>query len=64
MINFPRGHMADRVADRIMAVQKNMSANSVQAQGQRLEQALQQPVGDVAPIEGIEDAITLKALDI
>ena len=62
MINFPRKHIADSVAERIMAVQQKM--NSVQAQGQRLDAALQQPVGDVAPMEGIEDAITLKALDI
>lgn len=64
MIRFPRKHMADSVAERIMAVEKKMAANSVQAQGDRLESALQQPVGDVAPIEGIEDAITLKALNI
>ena len=64
MINFPRKHIADSVAERIMAVQQKMAVNSVQAQGQRLDAALQQPVGEVAPMEGIEDAITLKALDI
>ena len=62
MIRFPNKHLADTVMDRIMAAQKKMS--SVESQGQRLEQALQQPVGDVAPMEGIEDAITLKALDL
>ena len=62
MIRFPRKHIADQVAERIAAIEKKM--NSVQAQGARLDQALQQPVGDVAPIEGIEDVIALKALDI
>lgn len=63
-IRFPRKHLADSVAERIMAVQQRMAANSVQSQGLQLEQALQQPVGDVAPIEGIEDMLTMKALDI
>ncbi len=64
MIHFPQGHMADRVADRILAIEKKIAGNSVQAQGQQLETALQQPIGDVAPIEGIEDSIALKALDL
>ncbi len=63
MIRFPRKHIADSVSERIMAVEKKLAANNVQAQGQRLEDALSQPVGDVAPMEGIEDAITLKALE-
>ncbi len=62
MIRFPRKHIADQVAERIAAAE--LKINSVQAQGQRLDAALQMPVGDVAPIEGIEDAITMKALDI
>ena len=64
MIRFPRKHIADDVADRIMAVQKRMTANQVSSQGEQLDQALQQPVGDVAPIEGIEDAVALRALDL
>jgi len=64
MIRFPRKHIADSVAERIMAVEKKLSANNVQAQGQRLEEALALPVGDVAPMEGIEDAITMKALNL
>ncbi len=64
MIRLPKKHIADSVAERIMAIEQKMNANNVMAQGQRLEDALQQPVGDVAPIEGIEDAIALKALDI
>jgi len=63
MIRLPRKHIADSVAERVAAI-KQQQANSVAGQGLRLDQALQQPVGDVAPIEGIEDAITLKALDI
>lgn len=64
MIRFPRKHIADSVSERIMQVAQNMDPNSVQQQGARLEQALQQPIGDVAPIEGIEDMIALKALDV
>ncbi len=60
MIRFPQKHIADQVAERIAAIQKEMS--SVEAQGHRLDAALQAPVGDVAPIEGIEDAIPVKAL--
>ena len=62
MIRLPRKHIADSVMERIARAQQQM--NSVQSQGAKLEQALQQPVGDVAPIEGIEDAVTLKALNI
>lgn len=62
MINFPRKHIADSVTERIMAMQEKM--NSVEAQGARLDQALQQPIGDVAPLEGIEDALAFKALDV
>ncbi len=64
MIHFPKGHMADRVADRILAIEQKLARNSVQAQGKQLDAALQQPIGDVAPIEGIEDSIALKALDL
>jgi hypothetical protein len=64
MIRVPRKHIADDVAARIMAVEKRINANSVAAQGQNLDNALQQPVGDVAPIEGIEDALTARALDL
>ena len=64
MIRFPKKHIADSVAERIARVQQQMDPNSVQGQGMRLDQALQQPVADVAPIEGIEDAIAFKALDI
>jgi hypothetical protein len=64
MIRFPGKHIADDVAERILAVEKRLNANSVSAQGQRLEQALSAPIGDVAPIEGIEDLVTLKALDV
>lgn len=64
MIRFPRQHIADSVSERIMQVATRLNPNSVAGQGQRLEQALQQPVGDVAPIEGIEDAVVLKALDV
>ena len=64
MINFPKHHIADEVVARIMLASQKMKVNSVAAQGQRLDMALQQPIGDVAPIEGIDDAIALKALDI
>jgi len=64
MMRVPRKHIADDVAERIMAVEQRMNANSVAAQGMRLEQALQQPVGDVAPIEGVDEMIALKALQV
>ena len=64
MIRIPRKHIADSVSERIMAVEKKLAANQVQAQGIQLEEALAAPVGDVAPIEGIEDAISLRALDL
>ena len=64
MIRFPRKHIADSVAERIAAIEQKMQASTVEGQGARLEQALQQPIGDVAPIEGIEDAITLRSLDL
>ena len=62
MIRFPQKHMADSVVERIMLAAKKMG--KVEAQGAQLDAMLQQPVGDVAPIEGIEEAITAKALDI
>lgn len=64
MIRFPGKHIADSVADRIMQVEKRLNANSVQAQGVRLETALAAPVGDVAPIEGVEDAVVARSLDL
>jgi len=66
MINFPKHHLADEVIARIVMNAKRAQAesNSVKAQGMQLDQALQQPIGDVAPMEGIEDAITLKALNL
>jgi len=64
MIRFPGRHIADNVTERIMQVEKRLNANSVQAQGVRLETALAAPVGDVAPIEGVEDALVGRALDL
>lgn len=76
MIRFPRMHIADSVANRILNLSDDIqatqnappnipqTASSVAQQGAALDQALQQPVGDVAAIDGIEDAIPLKALDL
>jgi len=64
VIRFPKQHIADSVAQRVIAAEKRINANTVEGQGARLDQALAAPVGDVAPMEGIEDAITLKALDL
>ena len=65
MIRFPKKHIADSVADRIVQATMQMEqANPVQQQGAALDMALQQPVGDMAPIEGIEEMIPLKALDL
>ena len=62
MIRFPQKHIADQVADRIMKIDAHTQNNSVAAQGVRLEQAMAQPVGDVAAVDGIEDAVVGKAL--
>ena len=62
MIRFPRKHIADSVAERIIQAAQKM--DSVEMQGARLDQALAQPPGQMAPVEGIEDAIVAKALDI
>lgn len=64
MIRFPKQHIADSVTARIMATIAQIDPNSVQGQGAKIDQALQQPIGDVAPIEGIEDGIALKALNL
>ena len=66
MIRFPQRPMADSVTERIMRFmhEQQAQANSVASQGARLDAALQQPIGDVAPVEGIEDALVLNSLDI
>jgi hypothetical protein len=64
MIRLPRKHIADSVAERIIAAERRINADTVQGQGMRLEQALMQPAGDVAAVEGIEDMITARALDL
>ena len=62
MIRFPQKHIAENVLERIIRAERQM--NSVQNQGMKLDQALAQPVGDVAPIEGVEDMVTMKALQL
>ncbi len=64
MIRFPRQHVADSVAQRIMAVEKRMNANNVAAQGRALEKALSQPAGEMAAPAGIEDAIVGRSLGV
>ncbi len=64
MIRFPKQHIADSVTARILASIAQIDPNSVQGQGAHLTEALRQPIGDVAPIEGIEDAVAAKALDL
>lgn len=63
-IRFPRKHVADSVAERIIAAERRINANPIQQQSQALDQALAQPVGEMAAIDGIEDIITMKALNI
>lgn len=62
MIRFPQQHIADSVAARIMEVAKKM--NPVEAQGARIDAALQQPIGDVEAPANIEDALVGRALDL
>lgn len=65
MIRMPRQHIADSVSQRIMAVEKKFAANQVMEQGQRLEDALTTaPAADMAPIDGIEELIPARALDL
>ena len=67
MIRFPQKHIADSVAERIMQAQQQMRqqhVDSVTAQGQKIEQALQQPVGDVGSVEGLESELLLKVLGL
>ena len=64
MIRIPRKHIADSVSERIMQVQEKLNPNNVIQQGQNLEQAMAQPIGDVAPLEGIETMIPERALGL
>lgn len=71
MIRLPRKHIADSVMERILAYEKRqagmqagMQSGSVQQQGAQLDAALQAPIQDVAPIEGIDEAIAAKALNL
>lgn len=65
MIRFPKKHVADSVAERILAVERRMSANSVAAQGMKLEKALEQPAAaDMASPDGIEDALVGRSLGV
>ena len=65
-IRFPQRHIADSVTRRIQefARQQDAQTNKVAAQSAQLDAALSAPVGDVAPMEGIEDTIVLKSLGI
>ena len=62
MLRFPSKHIADSVVERIMAADQKM--NKVQQQGAALDQALAQPPGEVAPIEGLDEALVGRALQL
>ena len=74
-IRFPRMHIAESVVNRILNVANDVqvpqnappsipaSPNLIQ-QGAQLDQALMAPVGDVAPVDNVEDALVGKALDL
>ena len=64
-INFPQGHMADRVLARLIKFARTQQPrDKVAAQGAQIDAALQQPVGDVAPMEGLDEAMVLKSLSL
>ena len=64
-INFPHGHMADRVMERILRFARSQQPrDKVAMQSAQLDAALTQPVGDVAPVEGMNEAIVLKSLNL
>ncbi len=62
MIRFPTKHVADSVAERIMQVERKM--NPVQQQSLALDQALAQPPGEMASIEGMDEAVVGRALQL
>lgn len=64
MIRFPQQHIADSVAERILKFEQAQRASSVEAQGMRIDAALAQPVGDVAPTEGLEESIVFNAVGV
>ena len=63
-IRFPTEPMADRVTRRLLALAERQNTNPVQAQGLRIDAALQQPVGEVAPVDDIEQLMVMKTLGI
>ena len=63
-MRFPQGQMSDRVIERIMQIAQTLDMNKVQRQGMQLDAALNQPVGDVAPMPGVEDAVVARSLDL
>ena len=76
MIRFPRMHIAESVVNRILNAADDIQTTemappnipqmpgNVAQQGAAIDQATHAPVGDVAPIEAIEDALTARALDL
>ncbi len=66
MIRFPKKHIADNVVDRINRYSQAQAAvsNPVAAQSAELDAALSQPVGDVAPIEGVEELLVTNSLGL
>lgn len=69
MIRFPRQHIADSVAGRILDAERrfmemDQEMTRVAAQGAALDDALAQPPGDMAAPEGIEDALVARSLGV
>ena len=73
-IRFPRMHVAQSAVNRIVNVAKAVTPQveqpsvpdlpDVEAQGEAIDGAVQQPVGAVAPIDGIEDGLVARALEL
>jgi len=62
-MRLPKKHLADSVAERILTIALQMQPkNKIQMQGEQLDSALVRPIGNMEPLEGIEDAIASKAL--
>lgn len=66
MIRFQQRPMVDRVSERLASIidKQRAQANSVAGQSAKLDAALQQPIADVAGVDGMEDAVVMKALGI
>lgn len=63
-IRIPQRSVTDSVLDKIESVLGQMQQAAVSEHSAALDAALTAPVGDVAPLEGAEEAVAARALDL